>query len=336
MDKKETICAVVVTYNRKDLLLTCLDSLRRQTYALSAIYIIDNASNDGTPEILRNNNYIKAVLEPRGCPLETETVMKESSDVRQITIHYVRMYENTGGAGGFHEGVKRGYEKGYDWLWLMDDDSEPGIYALERLIDISGLDDGSAYASAVYIKGSKQLAWPKKIYLNGRWTTTTRLPDSDEFKMIKIDCVGFLGAIVSRRIVSKVGFPNRHLFIRGDEVEYSLRIKNCRFDMYVVPSSSLYHPSEQYEELNLIIRKNWYVKSGVWKSYYFVRNSIYILRYYPFFEAYFLRLPWVIFKAFFIALVYEDRKMLRVKYYAKAVVDGLFNRLGKRVEPGDV
>ncbi|MCD6105633.1 MAG: glycosyltransferase, partial [Thermosipho sp. (in: Bacteria)] len=45
-DKKETVCAVVVTYNRKELLLECLEALRKQTRPLDAIYLIDNASTD--------------------------------------------------------------------------------------------------------------------------------------------------------------------------------------------------------------------------------------------------------------------------------------------------
>ncbi|MEM1988368.1 MAG: glycosyltransferase [Candidatus Woesearchaeota archaeon] len=55
--KRETGCAIVVTFNRKDLLLKCLESLRNQTKSLDAIYIIDNASIDGTPELLKEDEY---------------------------------------------------------------------------------------------------------------------------------------------------------------------------------------------------------------------------------------------------------------------------------------
>ena len=48
----ETVCVVVVTYNRKELLIECLEALSKQTRPLDGIYIIDNASADGTPELL--------------------------------------------------------------------------------------------------------------------------------------------------------------------------------------------------------------------------------------------------------------------------------------------
>ena len=105
---KETICAVVVTYNRKNLLLECLDGIRKQTRPVDAIYIIDNASTDGTPEILKGNGYIPE-LPPLNLlePYEIEHQVNNLVDGNSIKIFYVRMHENTGGAGGFYEGVKR-------------------------------------------------------------------------------------------------------------------------------------------------------------------------------------------------------------------------------------
>jgi len=45
LNKKETICAVVVTYNRKNFLVECLDELKKQTSPVNAIYLIDPIGN---------------------------------------------------------------------------------------------------------------------------------------------------------------------------------------------------------------------------------------------------------------------------------------------------
>lgn len=128
MDRVVTVCAVVVTYNRKELLIECLDALENQSRPLDAIYILDNASNDKTTFLLEENGYINEN------PPETLQIPWEKSSIKNgVLIHYVRMHRNTGGAGGFHEGVKRAYEKGYDWIWLMDDDAEPKKNALLEL-----------------------------------------------------------------------------------------------------------------------------------------------------------------------------------------------------------
>jgi rhamnopyranosyl-N-acetylglucosaminyl-diphospho-decaprenol beta-1,3/1,4-galactofuranosyltransferase len=128
----------VVTYNRKNLLLECLEAIRKQTRPVDAIYIIDNASTDGTPKVLKENGYILE-LPPFNLsePYEIEHKISNLVNGNHINIFYVRMHENTGSAGGFYEGVKRGYERGYDWLWLMDDDAEPKEDALENLLLIN-------------------------------------------------------------------------------------------------------------------------------------------------------------------------------------------------------
>lgn len=45
---EKSICAVVVTYNRKDLLLNCLQALQAQSYPPSHIVVVNNTSTDGT------------------------------------------------------------------------------------------------------------------------------------------------------------------------------------------------------------------------------------------------------------------------------------------------
>ncbi len=104
--------AVVVTYNRKDLLVKNLEAVFGQTVLPDAVYVIDNHSSDGTGEHLRSLGYL------------------DNSRIR-----YVYKDENTGGAGGFEYGTRIAYEAGYDWIWLMDDDGRPADrYALERLL----------------------------------------------------------------------------------------------------------------------------------------------------------------------------------------------------------
>jgi len=101
------VAAVVVTYNRKDLLIQCIEALLNQTRPPDEIIVVDNSSTDGTYQII-----------PHRFPHVT----------------YVRLPENIGGSGGFHEGMKLAHEKGYDCIWVMDDDATPEVNALKYLI----------------------------------------------------------------------------------------------------------------------------------------------------------------------------------------------------------
>jgi len=107
MNNQKKVAAVVVTFNRKELLQKCLTELLNQSYRLREIIVVDNASTDGTEEMVKQ---------------------KFSS----LTYH--RLKQNTGGSGGFHAGLKFAIDKKYDWLWMMDDDSFPTSDALEKLL----------------------------------------------------------------------------------------------------------------------------------------------------------------------------------------------------------
>ncbi|HNS25876.1 MAG TPA: glycosyltransferase, partial [Methanobacteriaceae archaeon] len=115
----ETVCAVVVTYNRRELLIECLDALRNQTRPVDAVYLVDNASTDDTPELLLEKGYLDLV------PETGEEAWERTLKRDDLVVHYLRLSHNQGGSGGFHQGVKRAYQQGYQWLWLMDDDARP-------------------------------------------------------------------------------------------------------------------------------------------------------------------------------------------------------------------
>src|ERR1039458_6670043 len=116
----DTVAAVVVAFNRKVLLAECLGGLLGQTRPLDAIYVIDNASTDGTEGYLRD---AKLLDEPK--------------------IHYTSLPRNVGGAGGFALGMETAFSAGYAWIWLMDDDAEPFPDALEKLLPFMQ-DEGTA------------------------------------------------------------------------------------------------------------------------------------------------------------------------------------------------
>ena len=134
--RREKIAAVLVTYNRKRLLGECLDSLLRQTRPLDGLYIIDNHSTDGTREYLQSRGMAGPPERESGAPAETVlAVAAPEFPGGSVEVHCVAMPTNTGGAGGFHEGLKRTVAAGFDWLWLMDDDLLTAPDALAVLVE---------------------------------------------------------------------------------------------------------------------------------------------------------------------------------------------------------
>jgi GT2 family glycosyltransferase len=295
-NKKEKIAAVVVTYNRKELLKGCLDALLNQTYPLDSIILIDNASTDGTPEFLREKGYFD---NPK--------------------IDYVRLPENIGGAGGFYEGMKRGYKKGYDWLWLMDDDAIPLDDALEKLL-----------------KASKSLSTKKKkgVFVSSLIASRKEIRNSMFPKIIEINKAMFVGWLNPYEIINSIGFPRKDFFIYWDDIEYSQRLKSHGFRIYKVTDSYIIHKdwtAQTRKNINVLFRKVSRPIYQDWKSYYLFRNKILMhkLNHHNFqlLKTFFWEIP----KEIFIRFLMKD--MGKIKFILKAVVDGLMNREGKRIAP---
>ena len=98
--------AIVVTYNRRDLLIECVNALLNQTEQVD-IMVIDNASTDGTEGALQGYR-------------------------DQKHVQYINTGKNLGGAGGFNFGIRKAYEQGYKYFWIMDDDTIPAENALQE------------------------------------------------------------------------------------------------------------------------------------------------------------------------------------------------------------
>jgi rhamnopyranosyl-N-acetylglucosaminyl-diphospho-decaprenol beta-1,3/1,4-galactofuranosyltransferase len=271
---REKTAAVVVTYNRKDLLAACLESLLRQTCPLDAIYIIDNHSTDGTYDELLGRGWIDPIATTDSEPDESvKAVPTPAHSNTSVEIRYVRLAENTGGAGGFHEGMRRGNDDGFDWLWLMDDDllvcddalevlvrhreallAQRGhTFLLNSLVLAKEPADGDTLAVPLQERGRR--GYPK---LGVYYHHLSEVADKVEDGRYRWACP-FNATLVPTCAIAQVGLPNKDLFIWGDEREYLWRAAKV-LDFFTVIESRVFHP----RFLGLTFN---------WKLYYHIRNA---------------------------------------------------------------
>lgn len=303
------ICTVVVTYNRYELLKECLDSLINQTI-LNTILVVDNASTDGTQKRIEEDGYLN-----------------------NTQIIYKRLSVNSGGAGGFHFGVKYALENNYDYVWLMDDDAEPELNALELLIN--NLDDSkySAYAPKTLI-GTKDNHTLSTFGHRGIFDYENCLPAFQKALNIKeyekdkceIEMASFVGILISITSIKKIGLPEQRFFIHHDDTEYSLRLASLG-KILMVNKSIIYHKEKRQEEKIerqfLWFKKNRIKYERLWLKYFGLRNSVYIaFKYGKGYKKYFLA-----FKLYLDLisdiLLYDDKKYIRLIFATNSFFDGL-------------
>jgi rhamnopyranosyl-N-acetylglucosaminyl-diphospho-decaprenol beta-1,3/1,4-galactofuranosyltransferase len=235
----ESVCAVVVTHNRKELLRECLQAVTGQTRAPETVLVVDNASADGTPGMVRSEFPSAELLE---------------------------LATNEGSAGGFHEGMKAAAARGFDWLWVMDDDTIPNRDALEVLLDARASVDGDPYLLAskvLWTDGNLHpMNWP------GLGTA-----DFDAFvggverSVLRLRSNTFPSLLVKREAIEKYGPPRKGFFIWADDIDFTQRI--LRYESgYMIPRSVAVHKTKT-------AHKPW---EGKERFYYAVRNGLFILR----------------------------------------------------------
>lgn len=204
------VAAIVVTYNRKDLLLQNIEHLLNQKPTSPDIIVVDNNSTDGTKDSL-------------------------SPYIEDNRIQYVNTGANLGGAGGFSFGIRHAVEKGYDYLWIMDDDSFPEPSALQNLLKKDHELNGN------YGFLSSKVLWKDdSICIMNRQKITKWNRVSDFDKPHQIQYASFVSLFLKREVVLDVGLPYKEFFIWSDDFEYTRRISK-KYPCYYVPESVVHH-----------------------------------------------------------------------------------------------
>lgn len=249
--RQSTIAAVVVTYNRAELLKECILALSTQSRALDCIYIVDNCSTD-----------------------ETNDVVTELINTLGSLIKYIRLSSNTGGAGGFHRGVKKAFEDGHDWIWLMDDDVEPYPQGLENLLKykehsqcIHGQrtsPDGTIYYWEAQFTPRFGLAIPY---------ADTSFKNGATYCKVNVGC--FEGMLIHRNVVEKIGFPDPRFFIAWDDTIYGYLASKHTPVLYVKELSLKRKRSLNY--IDLRFRK--LTKTSNIYRFYHIRNRSLVKEY---------------------------------------------------------
>ena len=312
-----TIAAVVVTYNRKQRLLECMDALLGQTRPLDKVILIDNASTDGTPDLLKEKGYLDSGR-----------------------LDYVGLPENTGGGGGFSFGIQRGCDAGYDWLWLMDDDAVPNKDALMTLLSSPHVEDAETGALLCSVRdGDLQLETRsagsiircEQVFNNKLLTTK----DFDQ-PLLRVTSYPLLGVLVRTRVVLEVGNLRPEFFFQADDLDFTMRIAG-KYKLWVVRDSILVHKAQKEQSASRyvpLLRKNKHFLSigEQWKDYYGCRNYVYIVvRRTSKARACKVLLGYI--RTMASLFLFADHKFMRVSLYARAMLDGITGNLGKRVDP---
>jgi GT2 family glycosyltransferase len=192
------VAAVIVTYNRRELLLEALAAVRAQVRQPDEVIVVDNASADGTDAAVR-------AMFP------------------EVTL--ARLGANYGGAGGFAYGMTAALAGGADLIWAMDDDTVPEPGALAGLLAAR-----SGYPGRAPVIVASTVLWT-----DGRphpMNTPRRKPlaaAADVAAAATCGCVpirsaSFVSVLVDAAACRSRGLPQADFFLWNDDFEFTTRL----------------------------------------------------------------------------------------------------------------
>jgi GT2 family glycosyltransferase len=235
------VAVVVVTHNRADLLERMLVGLAALETRPDAVYVVDNASTDHTPDVL-----------------------DRATNVGLVSM---RMPENVGGAGGFRAGLKAAYDAGFDRIWLVDDDVVPAADCLTVLLGVDeacllsvreNLSGRLVEKAALHFDLRNPLAIrPKRASVDSAYANRADLPP-----LVEVEAVAFEGFLVRREVVTAIGLPDDSFFIFYDDVDFAIRARQAGYRIWAVRDAVLVRQLEFDQQHAL----------ESWKGYYMYRN----------------------------------------------------------------
>ena len=218
------VIAVVVTYNRRDLLLESLAAVLGQTRAPDKVIVVDNASEDGTAAAVRG---------------------------QFPSVHLAELRRNSGGAGGFAGGMALALADGADLIWLMDDDTVPEPGALNALLgarDRMAAQDRSG--------GPPALVASQVLWTDGRehpMNTPRRKPFAAKAERLAAAAVGcvpirsasFVSVLVDAAECRRRGLPRADYFLWNDDFEFTTRLLRGNTGL-LCPASVVVHKTKTF------------------------------------------------------------------------------------------
>ncbi|WP_445338216.1 glycosyltransferase [Clavibacter sp. CFBP 8614] len=213
------VVAVVVAWNRRDLVVETLAALAAQTARLHEVVVIDNASTDGSADVIR----------------------ERFPDVALTTLP-----TNTGGAGGFTAGIERALTAhDAELVWLMDDDTVPDPTALEELLRARAAAPRGTVVLASAVRWTDGRPHPMNTPRTRPSASRRSIARAAEHGCTPVRTASFVSMMIEADAIRAHGLPMADYFLWNDDFEYSSRLLR-RGRGYLVHGSTVEHRTRTF------------------------------------------------------------------------------------------
>jgi GT2 family glycosyltransferase len=215
---EEKIAIIILNWNNYADTKECIDSIYTNYPDHPEIIIVDNNSSDGSDE----------------------KIAKEFPE-----IDLIQSNENLGWAGGNNLGINFALDNDADYIFILNNDTilPPDGNLFEKLANF--MNDNSDFGViSPLVRFTTGEIWFCEGNISRIKGFEHNLRGKDEKikkEIVKNDWISGASIFVRREVFESVGMLNENYFMRGSDVEFSLRVKNKGYELATLTDSYIYH-----------------------------------------------------------------------------------------------
>jgi len=264
------------------------------------------------------NELTEIIVINNGAGLELPLDMGEKT-------HVLNLNDNLGIALAQNKGIELAHELQVDFITFFDQDSKIPEGFLETLVEDWGklelmYDKLGMVVPAYYDRNLKRVE-SFAIFQGGHFNRGF-IPENDWQMPVSMPISS--GSLVSLKAIEEVGLFRSDYFIDWVDSEYDLRLIQAGFDIVAVNNVVLDHSVGRKEARKFLGRTFYPSNHAPFRLYYYMRNGMWTWKLYgkelpDFWRVYFK----TFFGKLFFAVMFEDRKIKRIGYIFKGLLDGI-------------
>jgi GT2 family glycosyltransferase len=218
--KDPKVFIITLNWNGYEDTIECIDSLKKATYPNFEILVIDNGSSRGD---------VKIISEKYG-----------------DSIHMIVNDENLGFPEGCNMGMKYSFDKGADYVLLLNNDTTVDPEFLTELVKVSETDSAVGMASSMiyyyYHPNVIQTAGCKINWFTGNIKVYGNEVDKGQYnKIIERNFMYGTSMLIKKSVIDTISFMDPYYFFGPEEIDYCTRAYRAGFKLVVVPESKIWH-----------------------------------------------------------------------------------------------
>jgi len=239
--KNLKVFAIILNCNHASETIECIESLSRQTFSNLQILVVDNGSEDGSPQIIA---------------------------AKFPAVTQINLPENLGFSRGINAGISHALTSGADCLFIINNDTILDLSCIETLVS-SIKENTGILAPIIFYQSQPDKVWSiggklSPLTLDMHTHDTTQRTQVDLPESLDQDFVTGCGMLIPRKTFDEVGYFDEKYFLYYEDIDFCQRVRSTGLKIVVIKRAKMWHkvalssggldsPNERY----------WSARSGI-------------------------------------------------------------------------